>query len=182
MVFFHCHHRRWSYFSWLLSVSSSPTSVTTRLDCYCHWKFNPKPSYFHHPAGGGGGSGRWGGLPKRECKTDRHSSSVARPQGAACEGEGSTNFPIYICTPPPKSGDAKQIIPLIGDAAAATGAACTRTPKRSPMGGGWESPKRVRCNNGTVTPHEKWQSILHAEHTQCKPSQKSRRVHPVSGQ
>ena len=165
MAFFHCYHRRWSSFPWNLLVSSSPTSVTTRSDRCYHWQFNPKPSYFHNPAGGRDGSGPWGGLPEQECKTDRHSSSVARPQGAAREEEGSTNAPIYICPPPPpRSGDAKQILPLTGDAVAL---ACASMPERSPMRGRWGgglSPERVRCNTGTVTPHGKWQSILHAEH------------------
>ena len=40
-------------FTVVLSVYSSPRSVTTRSDCCCCWHFNPKPSYFHHPTGGG---------------------------------------------------------------------------------------------------------------------------------
>ena len=50
---------------------------------------------------GQGGSGQWGGFPELEYKMDCHSSSIARPQGAACEGESSTNAPRYI-RPPPK--------------------------------------------------------------------------------
>ena len=46
-----------------------------------------------------GGSSAWGGLPELECKMDRHSLSIARPQEAAHKGEYSTNYPIYI--PPP---------------------------------------------------------------------------------
>ena len=48
-----------------------------------------------------GVSGPRGGLPGQEYKEDCHSSSIARPQGAACKGEWSTNSPIYI-RPPPK--------------------------------------------------------------------------------
>ena len=93
--------------------------MTTFSDRCYHWKLNPKPLYFHHPAGDGGGSRRQGGLSEREFKTERHSSSVSRLQGASCKGEGSKDAPIYIRPTPPTSRDTKQILPLTGDAAAA---------------------------------------------------------------
>ena len=52
MDFFHCYHRQWISFPWNLSISASPTSVTTHsYRCY-RQKFNPKLSYFHHLEGG----------------------------------------------------------------------------------------------------------------------------------
>ena len=51
-VLFHCYHRRWLSFPSQLLISLSPTSVTTRFDRCYHPKFNPRPSYFHHLAGG----------------------------------------------------------------------------------------------------------------------------------
>ena len=52
MTFFHCYHRRRLSFPSNLSISSSPISVTTCSNSCYHWKFNPKPSYFHHLVGG----------------------------------------------------------------------------------------------------------------------------------
>ena len=49
---FHRYNRRWLSFPSKLLISLSPTSVTTRSDSCYHQKFNPRPSYFHHLAGG----------------------------------------------------------------------------------------------------------------------------------
>ena len=100
-----------------------------------------------------GCSGPWGGLPEWECKMDRHWSSIARPEGAAREGGCSKNAMIYIRPTHPRSGDAKHILPLTGDAVALVRA---RMLKRSKMGGtGVEgfSIERILCDTGTVTPH-----------------------------
>ena len=60
-------------------------------------------AFIFSPFGGWqGDSGPGGGLPKLEFKTDRHSSSIACPQGASREGGCSTNAPIYIRPPPQK--------------------------------------------------------------------------------
>ena len=59
--------------------------------------------------------------------------------GSGLQGGVSHKFSnIYTPpTPPPRLGDAKQIIPLMGDAVAL---ARTRMPGRSPVGGwGWGS-------------------------------------------
>ena len=48
MDFFHRYHHRQLTFPSILSISLSPMSVTTRLDCCYHRQLNPKPSYFHH--------------------------------------------------------------------------------------------------------------------------------------
>ena len=48
------HHHRWQLSFPLFSlVSSLPSSVTTRLDRFFHWKLFPDPSYFHHISSGG---------------------------------------------------------------------------------------------------------------------------------
>ena len=58
-------------------------------------------AFVSSPFGGWqGGSAPRGGLPEREYKTDRHSSSIARSQGSACKGECYTNAPIHLWTPP----------------------------------------------------------------------------------
>ena len=98
---FHHYHRRRFSFQLKLSTSLSPTSVTTRLDCCYHRQFNPKPSYFYHLAGGRVKEFHKEASSNDNTKTDRHSSSIARPQGAACEGECYTNALIYI-QPTPK--------------------------------------------------------------------------------
>ena len=128
-----------------------------------------------------GSSGPWGCLPEWECKTYRHSSSIAHPKGAAHEGRCPTNAPIYIQPPPPRSGDAKQILPLTGDAAAL---AHTRMPEQSLIGGGGGgglSLELIRFDTRTVSPHRKRQVILHAKNPQREPPQKLRRVHPERG-
>ena len=52
MAFFHRYHCRRLYFPPNSSIYVSPTILTTSLNRCYHRQFNPKPSYFHHLAGG----------------------------------------------------------------------------------------------------------------------------------
>ena len=75
-------------------------------------------AFVFSPFGGWqGGSGPWGRLPGREYKTDRYSSSIARPLGDAREEECSKNAPIYTSpttphNPPPYQGILNRYSPL----------------------------------------------------------------------
>ena len=51
VAFFRRYHRWRFSFPSNLSISLSPTSVTTCSDRCYHRQFNPKPSYFHHMTG-----------------------------------------------------------------------------------------------------------------------------------
>ena len=74
----------------------------------------------------------------------------------------------YIYAPPqnrPKSGDAKHILPLTGDAAALAGAHARVIPNWG-VGVGVLYLERVHWNTGTVKSHRRRLCILHAEYTQ----------------
>ena len=103
-----------------LPISLSPTSVTFSSDCCYHQRFNPKPSYFHHLAGGRVVAIHKEASPNENAKrTTIHHRSLVHKRRLA---RGSVPQMLqYIYAPPqnrPISGGAKQILPLIGDAAA----------------------------------------------------------------
>ena len=77
----------------------------------------------------------------------------------------------YIYAPPqnrPRSGDVKQIPPLTGYTAALA-RAHARGILNWGAGFGVLYLERVRCETGTVTPHQKRLCILHAEHPRRAP-------------
>ena len=83
------------------------------------------------------------------------------------------NSPIYIRPPSqnrPRSGDAKQIIPLTGDDTALARAHAQVIPNWG-VGVGVLSLERVHCDTGTVTPYPKQFYILHTEHPRRAPPQ-----------
>ena len=100
MSFFHRYHRRWLFFSWNLSISSSPTSVATRLDRCYHRQFNPKPSYFQHLVGGRVAAvHEEASLNENAKRTAIHNWSLI-PRGRLVRG-GVPQMLQYIYPPPP---------------------------------------------------------------------------------
>ena len=120
MASFHCYHCQQLNFPSNLSISLSPTCVTHRLDCCYHRQFNPKPSYFHHLAGGRVAAVHEEASPNENAKrsTIHHQSLVPRVRLT----RGSVSQMLqYIYSPPQnrsRSGGDKQILPLTWDAAA----------------------------------------------------------------
>ena len=134
MAFFHCYHRRQLTFISNLSISLSLTSVTTRLDRCYHQQFNPKPSYFHHLADGRLAAFNEEASPNENAKrTNIHLWSIV-PRGRLARGS-VPQIIWYIYTPHQNcliSRDAKQILPVTGDA---TALARERMPGWSLLGG-----------------------------------------------
>ena len=134
MAFFHRYHRWRLSFPLNLSIYVSPTSVTTRSDFCYHWTFNTKPSYFHHFVGGRVTAVHEESPPNDNAKRTAICHRSLVPRGRLARGS-VPQILQYIYTPPqnrPRSGDAKHIIPLTGDAAVL---ARVRMPKWSPIGG-----------------------------------------------
>ena len=132
-LFYRYHRRRLSFPS-NLSISLSPTSVTTRLYCCYHRKLNPKPSYFHHLAGGRVAEVHEEASPNKKAKRAAIHNRLLTPRGGLARESVPQTF-RYIYAPPqncPRSGNAKQIFPLMGDAA---GLARERMPDWLPIGG-----------------------------------------------
>ena len=141
MGFFYCYHRWRLYFPSNLSISLSPTSVTTRSYFCYHWQFNPKPSYSNHLVGDMLAAVHEEASPNENAKRTaiRYRSLVPRGRLARWIVPQMLR---YIYAPPqnrPIPGDAKQILPLTGDAAALL---CVHMPKWSPIGG-WG----LRCSH-----------------------------------
>ena len=95
-------------------------SVTTCSDCCYHWKLNTKPSYFHHLTGGRVVAVHEEASPNENEKWTaiHHQSLVPRRRIT----RGSVPQMLQYIYPPPQkknlSGDAKHIIPLMGESAA----------------------------------------------------------------
>ena len=120
MAFFHRYHRRRLTFPSKLSIYLSPTSVTCRLYHYLHRKFNTKPSYFHHLVGGRVVAvHEEASLNDNRIRTTIHHQSLV-PMGRLARG--SVSHMLWVIYAPhqnrPRSGDAKQILPLTRNAAA----------------------------------------------------------------
>ena len=165
MAFFYRYHR------WRLSFPSKsliyllPPNVTNRSDCCYHREFNPKPSYFHHLAGG-----RVAAVHKEASPNDNEKRTAIHHQSLVPRGRlvrGSVPKMIrYIDTHPqklPRSRDAKHIIPLTGDAESLARAHARVIPYWG-VGVGVLSLEHVHCDTGKVKYHQKRQSILHVEH------------------
>ena len=177
MVFFHRYHCRQLYFPSNLSISLSPTSVTTRSDRCYHRKFNPKPSYFHN---------FWRRVAavheeaktERECKTDHHSSSIARPQGAAYEGS-VTQMLWYIYAPPqnrPDQGMLNRYFPSRETPRRWLVRSCTSYPQGEVVVGGVISWTRTLRHEGSSTPRKKTEYITCGTSPTCA-APKIRRFH-----
>ena len=95
------------------------------------------------------------------------------PGGVSRRGVFHKCFDIY--TPPPqnrpRSGSAKQILPLTGDAVTLALMHAQLIPDWG-VGVGGVYLECVLCDTGTVTSHRKWLCILHAEHPWRAPHQK----------
>ena len=107
-------------FSIELINSLSPRSVTCSSDCFHHRQFNTKPSHFNHLEGGRVAAVQEkASTNENAIRTTIHHWSFV-PRGRHPRGSVSQMLQ-YIYAPPqnrPISGDAKQIIPLMGDATA----------------------------------------------------------------
>ena len=120
MAFFcHYHCRRLSFPS-NLSISLSPTSVTSCLDRFYRWQLNTKPSYFHHLLGVRVVAVHEEASLNENAKRTAICHRSLVPRGQLSRGSVPQTL-WYIYAPPqsrPISGDAKQILPLTGYAAA----------------------------------------------------------------
>ena len=128
-------YQHWQfYFPLNLLISLSPRSVTTRADCCYNQQFNPRPSYFHHLAGGRAEAVHDEASPNENTKRTaiHHQLLIPRVRLArVCVPQ----LIQYMYAPPqnrPLSGDAKQILTCMGDAAAL---ARMRMPEWSLIGG-----------------------------------------------
>ena len=134
MAFFRRYDRRQLSFPSNLLISLSTTSVTTCSDCCYHWQFNPKLSYFHLFAGGRVAAVHEEASPNDNEKLTTIHHWLLVPRGRFARG-GVPQMFQYIGAPPqnrPRSGDAKQILSLMRDAAALEHAPM---PKLSPIVG-----------------------------------------------
>ena len=130
MAFFYRYHCWRLSFPSNLLISLSPTSVTTRSDRFYHWQFNTKLSYFHHLTGGRVASVHEEASLNDNAKRTAIHHRLFVPRGRLARGSVPQML-WYIYAPPqnrPRSGDAKHILPLTGDAALLVR---TRTPKWS---------------------------------------------------
>ena len=109
-----CNH----FFGSLLSFAIQSQAFLFSL--FCGWQ---------------GGSGLWGGLPERECKTDRHSLSIARPQGAAHEG-GVLHKCFDIYMPHTKAAPYQGMLNRYFTSLEMPRRWYARMPEWSPIGGG----------------------------------------------
>ena len=171
MAFFHRYHCWWLSFPSKLSISLLPTSVTTRSDCCYHQQFNSKPSYFHHLVVGRVEAVHEEASPNYNAKRTAIHHRFLIPRGRLVRGVVPKFSDIYTPPPqtPPRSGDAKQILSLTGDAAvfgARTHAWVIPDWELVVVGLPLEG---VRCNMQIVNPQGKQQSILHAEHPRHVP-------------
>ena len=176
MDFFHHYHRQRLNFPSNLSIYLSPMSVTFCSDRCYHQKFNPEPSYFHHLAGGRVKEVHEEASPnENEKRTTIHHQSLV-PRGGLARGSVPQML-RYIYAPPqnrPRSGDAKQILPLTGDAASLGRVPMPEWYLIPWLGEGFVvlSLECVHWNTGTVTPHRRQLCILHAEHPWLAPHPK----------
>ena len=163
MDFFHCYHRQWISFPWNLSISASPTSVTTHsYRCY-RQKFNPKLSYFHHLEGGRVSAVHEKASPNENAKqTAIHHRSLV-PRGRFARG----SVPQMLCYIYPPSPPDRGVLNRYFPSQDTPQRWRARILERSPVGGvGLRglSLERVRCDMGTLQPHGKRQIVFYADH------------------
>ena len=160
---FHCYTHWQLSFPLNLLISLSPKSVTTRLDCCYHQKFNPKPSYFHHFSGGRVAAFHEEAFPIENAKrTAIHHLSLV-PRGGSREGVLQKLSDIYTLQPKtaPDQGMLNRYFPSQETLRCWCARICPSYP--------WLgvvcivlSIELVRCDTETVTPHWRWLCILHA--------------------
>ena len=131
---FHRYHRRRLPSPSNSSIFLSPTSVTTRsVHCY-YQQLNPKPLYFYHLAGVRVAAVQEEASLNEKSKRTAIHHQLLVPSGRIVRGSVPQMLRYIYAQPQNRriSGDAKQILPLTGDAAALVPA---RMPKLSSIGG-----------------------------------------------